>query len=409
MPQNPRVAVVTSRLDVGGTERHLTRVMPELRRRGIDIVLYVMERGGPLESELIAHGVPIEGTGRGFLHWPRATIQLARFLRRERPDIIHFFLPRPYIYGSLAAELVGHRRRIMSRRSLANYMARHPAAHAIERALHRRCLGLIGNSQAVVEQLTVECGDVQKVGLLYNGVHIPDPATPAGRRRTRQRLQILEQAVTLVVVANLIPYKGHRDLIEALALVHEAMPLPWSLLVIGRDEGIGGELKDRARALGLADHIIWLGEQVEVDEFLHASDIFVLPSREEGFSNALLEAMAVGVPVIATAVGGNRDAVMDDESGLLVQPGNPSALGEAILKLAVDSALQARLGASARQRVRDYFSLDACVTRYEALYREISEPRPKPIKDILVWSQSAPARAPSLQHQYVPDKVLPVT
>lgn len=391
MPQAPRVAIVTSRFDVGGTERHLTRVIPELRRRGIDIVLYVMERGGPLESELIAHGVPIEGAERGFLHWPRATLQLARFLRRERPDIVHFFLPRPYIYGSLAAELVGHRRRIMSRRSLANYMARYPAARTIERALHRRCLGLIGNSQAVVEQLTAECGDAQKVGLLYNGVDIPDPATPAERRRTRQRLQISEQAVTLVVVANLIPYKGHRDLIEALALIHEAMPRPWSLLVIGRDDGIGGELKDRARALGLPDNIIWLGEQAGVDEFLHASDIFVLPSREEGFSNALLEAMAVGVPVIATAVGGNRDAVTDGESGLLVRPGNPSALGGAILKLALDSTLRARLGASARQRVRDCFSLDACVSRYEALYREINEQRPKPIKDILAAEPISPS------------------
>jgi glycosyltransferase involved in cell wall biosynthesis len=391
MPQAPRVAVVTSRFDVGGTERHLTRVIPELRRRGIDIVLYVMERGGPLESGLIAQGVPIEGAERGFLHWPRATLQLARFLRRERPDIVHFFLPRPYIYGSLAAELVGHRRRIMSRRSLANYMARYPAARTIERALHRRCLGLIGNSQAVVEQLTAECGDAQKVGLLYNGVDIPDPAMPAERGRTRQNLQISEQAITLAVVANLIPYKGHRDLIEALALIHEAMPRPWSLLVIGRDDGIGGELKDRAGALGLADNIIWLGEQAGVDEFLRASDIFVLPSREEGFSNALLEAMAAGVPVIATAVGGNRDAVTDGESGLLVRPGNPSALGGAILKLAADAALRARLGAAARQRVRDYFSLDACVSGYEALYREINEQRPKPIKDILAAVTISPS------------------
>src|ERR1700691_4155759 len=117
----PRVTVVTSRLDIGGTERHLARVLPELKRRGSDVTLYLMERGGLLEGELLQRGVRLEGPSRSrpaFLHWTRATLALARFLRRERPAIVHFFLPRPYIFGSLAAELAGHRRRIMSRRSL---------------------------------------------------------------------------------------------------------------------------------------------------------------------------------------------------------------------------------------------------------------------------------------------------
>ena len=391
MPQSPRVTVVTSRLDVGGTERHLTRVLPLLRRRGIDVTLYVMERGGSLERELVAQGVPIEGPARHrFLHWPRAALQLARFLRRVRPDLVHFFLPRPYIYGSLAAELAGHRRRVMSRRSLANYMLRHPFARAVERVLHRRCMGLIGNSQAVVEQLAAECGDPRKVALLYNGVDIPELTTAADRRRTRRDLQISDDAITIVAVANLIPYKGHRDLIEAVALIDKAMPRPWSLLIIGRDDGIGDELKERVRSLQLANNVIWLGEQPKVDEFLRAGDIFILPSHEEGFSNALLEAMANGVAVIATAVGGNREAIKDDETGLLVRPRDPSSLGAAVLRLAKDSVLRARLGAAARQRIRDHFSLDVCVDRYEALYRAINEQQSRPIKDILAASPIRP-------------------
>jgi glycosyltransferase involved in cell wall biosynthesis len=397
VPQAPRVTIVTSRLDLGGTERHLTRIVPELRRRGIDITVYLLDRGGALEAELLTKGVPIEGSARSFLHWPRATLQLARFLRRERPDIVHFFLPRPYIYGSLAAALAGHRRRIMSRRSLANYMLRHPSARTVERVLHRRCTALIGNSQAVVAQLAAECGDAHKVGLLYNGVVVPTPAGAQERQRIRQSLQLPNDAIAIVIVANLITYKGHRDLIEALALIKKTLPEPWSLLVIGRDTGIGAELRDRAKSLGLANNISWLGEQVAIDEFLRASDIFVLPSHEEGFSNALLEAMANGVSVIATAVGGNRDAVVDEESGLLVPSKDSHALGAAISRLAKDSILRARLGEAGRQRVRDHFSLEACIRRYETLYREVCKQQPESIKDILpeLITPSAPAKLPA--------------
>lgn len=165
MPQVPRVVIVTSRLDVGGTERHLARILPELRRRGIDIALYLMERGGTLEAGLSAQGVPVDGRERRrFLHWPRATLQLATFLRRECPDIVHFFLPRPYIFGSLAAELAGHRRRIMSRRSLTDYQSAYPLLGSVERLLHRRTFGVIGNSQGVVDQLLGEVGDAGKMG-----------------------------------------------------------------------------------------------------------------------------------------------------------------------------------------------------------------------------------------------------
>lgn len=380
----PRVAVVTSRLDVGGTERHLTRVLPELKRRGIDITLYVMERGGPLEAELSAQGVRVEGPRRRrILHWPRATFALARWLRRERPGIVHFFLPRPYVYGSVAAELAGHRRRIMSRRSLTDYRARYPMLGSLERLLHSRTAGLIGNSAAVLDQLTAEVGDRRKLALIHNGVTMPEPMTAPDRAHLRHSLQIADDALVIAVVANLVAYKGHRDLIDALALIRDDLPKKWRLLAIGRDEGIGAELKQRAQALNISANIMWLGEQSGVEHLLGASDIFVLPSHQEGFSNALLEAMSAGVPAIATAVGGNVDAVIDNESGLLVRASDPRAMAAAIQKLASDPALRRRLADAARFRVQQHYSMDACVGRYETLYRAMSEPEPRPLSEIL--------------------------
>src|ERR1700733_14542346 len=208
----PRVVVVTSRLDVGGAERHLTRILPALKRRGIDISLYVMERGGPLEAELLAQGVRVDGPIRArWLHWPKAALALARWLRRERPTIIHFFLPRPYVYGSMAAELAGHRRRIARRRSLTDYRNKYPLLRTVERLLHRRTLGVIGNSKAVVDQLKLEVGDYSKLGLIHNGIALPEPMTPADRQQTRLALGISEDAIVITAVANLVAYKGHGD------------------------------------------------------------------------------------------------------------------------------------------------------------------------------------------------------
>ncbi len=393
--------MVTSRLDIGGTEGHLVRVLPALKRRGMDVTLYAMQRGGPLEAELLAHGVRVDGPKPArFLRWPRATLALARWLRRERPTVVHFFLPRPYVYGSMAAELAGHRRRIMSRRSLTDYRPNIRLLGGLERMLHRRTLGVIGNSRAVIEQLVTEVDDRSKVALIHNGIDLPPAATATDRRRMRQSLQIADETLVIAVVANLVAYKGHRDLIEALASIKDQLPAPWRLLAIGRDDGVGAELKRQAEAAHLSGNVLWLGQRPDVEALLAASDIFVLPSHQEGFSNALLEAMAAQVAPIATAVGGNLDAVVHNETGLLVPPGDPSALAAAILRLAKDATLRRRFGAAARARIEQYFTLEACVSRYEKLYRAMSENTPRPIAEILADRRSESPRdetAPKLE------------
>jgi glycosyltransferase involved in cell wall biosynthesis len=391
------VVVVTSRLDIGGTERHLTRVLPTLKRRGINIILYAMERGGPLETDLMRSGVRVEGQWRPrFLHWPRAILALAGFLRRERPTVVHFFLPRPYVYGSIAAELAGHRRRLMSRRSLAIYQEKHPLLRSVERLLHRRTIGLLGNSQAVLDELATEVSHPSKLALIYNGIEMPPPITPADRLFVRRTLNIDSDALVIVVVANLIAYKGHSCLIDALGLVKHGLPKPWRMLAIGRDEGIGEGLQRRAEGLQIEANIMWLGERLAVERLLAAGDVFVLPSYEEGFSNALLEAMAAELAVIATAVGGNLDAVVDEESGILVRPRDTCALAAALKRLASDPDLRRRLGEAARRRVEARFSLETCVARYEKLYRAMNEPGHQPIAQVLDDSTIKVHQSPSM-------------
>ncbi len=372
----PRVLVIAPRLEIGGTEMHVTRVLPELRRRGLDVAVFVLARGGQLDAQLVGKGVKLSGPSGSM---PRpfrslcAVVQLRREMRRLRPDIVHFFLPEPYLIGSLAS--VGMRRvvRIMSRRSLAVYQQNHAILACIERWLHRFTDVLLGNSTAVVEELVAECGDPSKVGLIYNGIDIIEPASPAKRLTLRRELGIPDDAFVLVVSANFIAYKGHGDLFDALARMRDHFTGAWRLLLIGHDQGMGAALRRKAADLGLSEKVVWVEDCTDARTPLAAADIAVLPSHQEGFSNSLLEAMASGLSVVATRVGGNIDAVVDDESGLLVPVKDPAALKAAISRLYRDAALRERLGSAARARVRTRFSLDSCVQRYLDLYTRVIE------------------------------------
>jgi glycosyltransferase involved in cell wall biosynthesis len=312
-----------------------------------------------------------------------AALALRRHLRARRPDLLHFFLPESYLVGSLAAVIARQRLSLMSRRSLARYQGNHPVLARLERKLHHRTAALIGNSQAVIDELVAEIGDRRKVGLIHNGVEVPPLPGTADRERCRRRLGLPDGAFVMAIVANLIPYKGHADLLAALGAIAPRLPRPWRLLVVGRDEGIGASLREQAKGSGLAEQVIWLGERMDVEAILPAVDLALLVSHEEGFSNALIEAMAQGLPVVATAVGGNLDAIVDGQSGRLVPVGDSGRLGDAILELAWDAAARRRIGAAARERTLALFSRTACLDRYERLYRGFRELGRRPVQAVI--------------------------
>jgi len=368
----PRILFVTKKLVMGGAEHHLAQLLPALLSRGFPVELFVLERGGELEIELAKVGVTISGLPRRsgrLMHLLTAAVELYRRIRQARPDILHFFLPEPYLVGAVVAAIARHRICVMSRRSLAHYQRNHPWFGRIERLFHRRMTALLGNSQAVVDELIAEGADRRKIGLIHNGVTIAAPASVQVRAAQRAALNIPDSAFVMTIVANLFHYKGHADLFDALGKVASQLPQPWRLVVIGRDEGEGPGLRVQAERLGIAENILWLGERRDVEAILRVADVALLVSHQEGFSNALIEAMGQGLPVVATAVGGNLDAVVDGDSGLLVPRKAPAALGAAILALASDPAARRAMGMAARARVLAMFSQDACILRYDRLYR----------------------------------------
>lgn len=267
--------------------------------------------------------------------------------------------------------MLGHDDMFMSRRSLNCYQKHHPVAAVLERLLHRRMRVVLANAQAVARDLAAEGVPEDRIHILYNGVPDQHPTRP--RPLVRNALGLGHHSLVMIIVANLIPYKGHSDLLAALAGIKADLPIDWVLLCVGRDDGIGPALQEQANALGLGPHIRFLGQRRDIPDLLGAADIGLLCSHEEGFSNAILEGMGACLPMVTTDVGGNAEAILHNHCGLVVPPNDPEALGSAIRRVALDPALRLTFGLAAKERCQTVFSLDACVAGYEAIYDAVGQ------------------------------------
>ncbi len=372
------LTVVIGSLDRGGAESHLLQVLPRLRAYNFAPEVFCMHHRGELAAEMQRRGVPVIGPERVSNIRPKRILQvllrsavLFFYLLKRRPAIVHFFLPAAYILGTPASVLSRCRIRIMSRRSQNNYQKHMLWSEHIERQWHRRMSAVLGNSRSVLRQLREEGVPENKLLLIYNGVDLSAFGEQVSKDSARARLGLSGEALVFVIVANLIRYKGHADLLRALARVKDRLPENWALLCAGRDDGIGRSLENLVEDLGLTQRIHWLGSVKEIPSLLAAADIALLTSHEEGFSNAIVEYMAAGLPTIVTDVGGNAEAVSHEEVGLVVPAKNPDALGEAILRLALDEALRRDFGMLAQKIARERYSLEACVASYASMYRKI--------------------------------------
>jgi glycosyltransferase involved in cell wall biosynthesis len=374
-----RLLVVTESLGVGGTESHLIRTLPRLAASGWSVLTFCLTERGQRAEQVEAAGVEVAASPRlarrkgSFLRYPAhvalATNNLYWLMRRWRPQIAHFYLPGPYLIGANVAIAARIPIKIMSRRSLSDYQRNWPLVAKLERRLHAKMDTVIGNSRAVVRQLIDEGIPEAKVRLIYNGIDV-SPVLP-DRNEARQALGLDNDTLVGVVIANLIHYKGHRELVRGLSHVETELANPWRIFVAGRDHGIRAELEELAAARGISHRIQFLGEYSDISRLLAAADFGLLTSREEGFSNVILEGMAAGLAMIVTDVGGNAEAVVNGETGFVVPPRNPKAIGDAILELARNPEQRKRFGAAGRKRVLREFSIDKCVKAHADLYEEM--------------------------------------
>ena len=369
----PKLVFVIYGLNRGGAEKHLSELLPALLKKKWDIELILLSTEGPLATYLKQYPIKMTLLGVSQVSSRQSinllsSVQLVLRLRRyfktnyRSIEVVHFMLPQAYLLGMVA--LMGLKlqfKTIMSRRSLNHYQKRKPFIKTIEGYFHVKVSKILANSEAVRRQLVLEeAVPFDKIKLIYNGVL---PHSPTG-----QHMVVDNQSMVFVVVANLISYKGHADLLQALHLVKQHLPMDWRLWIIGKDEGLQPNLEQLSETLAISHHIEWFGLRDDVSVLLNQANIGVLPSHQEGFSNALLEMMAAGLPVVATDVGGNAEAVVHLKTGLLVEAHDPQALSEALQLLASDPKLRQVYGEAGKARVASQFSLNQCVEAYHETY-----------------------------------------
>jgi L-malate glycosyltransferase len=357
-----RVCFLIDELAVAGTETQLLALLRNLERRRVAPYLCLLRGESELSRSLEPADCPVWRLGVGGLARPRTLVRMARFvrwLRRERIDAVQCYFPDSSYFGIPAAWLAGVPNRLRTRNNLGHWLT--PLHRRLGRALNALTTGTLANCEAARQALlAAERPATESVHVLENGVDL-------GRFLTlRPIAETPSETPHIGTVANLRPVKGVDVFLAAAALVAEQHPK--AMFRVAGEGDQRAELESTARQLGLAERFQLSGATKAVAEFLAELDIAVLPSRAEGMSNALLEYMAAGRPIVATSVGGNAELIEHGVHGLLVQPENPLALARAMGQLLTDRPLARRLGAAARQRARDRFGREAMVRRFERFY-----------------------------------------
>ena len=248
-----KILIVVGKLDLGGVEQHLLKTLPKLNQTGVFASVYTLRGGGRLDAQFERCGVKVGGPRfrlPGRLGLVPGGVGLLITLLCQRPDVVHFFLPEAYVVGGLLSRVSGARFHVMSRRSLNNYQRRYPWLPRVESWLHKRMDVIVGNSRAVISQLEQEGVERDKLMLLYNGLDVSPYRLDERKQKLRQGLDLEASSLVLITVANLIPYKGHRNLLDALSYVRDKLPSGWVILMAGRDDGAGAGTREPYTSAG---------------------------------------------------------------------------------------------------------------------------------------------------------------
>jgi glycosyltransferase involved in cell wall biosynthesis len=293
--------------------------------------------------------------------------ELAGYLRSNEIDLIHAHMFRAEAIGVRAALAAGtpvimatvHSSRVRSAEDTALLAQLTPQMDR-----------LIVPSASIEAKVRAEGREGARFAVIPNGVDLSRFAVPAPPSALRAQHGLCEEALLIGVVARLEPEKGHRYLVEAMPAIVRASPHVW-LAIIG-EGSLAGELRALAASLPppARERVLFVGRRDDVSAVTADLDIAVLPSLREAQGISILEAMARGKPVVASAVGGIPEVITDGVDGLLVPPADPAALADTIIRLLTDASLRTRLGESGRATAAERFSIDAQVRRIEGVYDE---------------------------------------
>lgn len=383
----PRVRVlqVVETLDVGGMERMIATLCHSLDPARFDVRVLVSKRVGAIGEHLIETGIPVECAHVRF-HPPDylVTLRLLPFIRRFRPDVVHTHATHALLYGGLAAAWSGVHRHVHTEHGRS--FPDRPHLMLAERWLSRRLVRYVAVSDALADNVhRFQRIPTERITVIPNGVADLPEACPQRLESLRKSLLAGRPGPVVGLAARLVPEKGLDTLLNAWALLKRdeshSGAIAATLLIVG--EGPERQrLESLARALGVSDSVRMPGTLLETAEFFRLLDAFVLSSVSEGLPMALLEAMAAGLPIAATRVGGVPVALEQGNAGVLVPAGDSAALASAIWRIIqppADSGFDPiSLGARARRRFLTKYTAAIMSSRYADLYAPIMKGAPDP-------------------------------
>ncbi|MEC3955847.1 glycosyltransferase [Nocardia sp. CDC153] len=365
-----RVLYLVPDLRVGGAERHVTTLMPHLDRGRFTPSVLCIGEEGELFGELAAAGVPARALHRTKRQAVRALWDIARVLRRERPDVV---ITRGYNaegLGRVAAWLTRVPNSVVWVHNHGDVEPRGRARELADRVLDRCTAAYFGVANAQIDYMTGELGyPREKIRIIHNGV---DPALyeTSDDRGAIADLGIGADEPVVAIVAALRPEKDHETFLRAARRVVDTVPEA-RFLIVG-DGPERGRIEALTRELDIGDRVVLAGSRPDVADVLRAVQVVVLSSHSvECFPMAVLEAMAAGRPAVCTAVGGVLEMVEDGVTGYLVPPRDPNALADKLIAVLTDEPLRRRMGAAARVRVETEFSSKTSITAAERAVEEV--------------------------------------
>jgi glycosyltransferase involved in cell wall biosynthesis len=364
-----RVLWLTKGLGRGGSERLLVTTARQLDRHALEVRTgFLLPYKDALVPDLEATGVPVSCLGRREVIDARWLVTLRRWLREDPVDVVHVHSPSVAVGARIVVRTLP--RRLRPRVLVTDHNVWHGYVR-VTRWADKLTSGLddarITVSEAVRSSLPASIR--RRSDVMIQGVDVDEVrAQRAHRVAVRDELGLDPHALVVGTVANLRPQKAYPDLLVAAREVIDHLPQV-RFVAVGQGP-LEAEIRALHTRLGLGDRMLLLGHRPDAVRVMAACDVFVLASHWEGLGVAVMEALALGLPVVATEVGGNREVIEPGREGLLVPPKRPSELAAALLGVLTDDERRRQMAVAAGKRGEE-LSIDAAVRRTEALYREL--------------------------------------